>query len=96
MKTYCIIANASFASRSDIQEFLDQEPRVSTWYACLPSCVFATSEMSAQELAKAMESHFGNGTGQRFLVMAVSRNRQGRLPKDLWQLFRDPSHVNDQ
>jgi hypothetical protein len=93
MKVYLINSSPKFAARSRLQRFLDEHPRVSYWYACLPNAVFAVTDLSAHDLAKALERQFGVGPGHRFLVSEVSGNRQGRLPKDLWDILRDPSRV---
>ena len=93
MKVYLVISSVKFAARPRLQRFLDEHPRVAYWYACLPNAVFAVTDLSAHDLAKALEATFGVGPGHRFLVTEVSSNRQGRLPKDLWDILRDPSRA---
>lgn len=93
MKAYAIITSPRFASRPALQTFLDRHPRVAYWYACFPGVVFAFTEMTAHDLAKELEARFGTGAGRRFLVTEVSPNRQGRLPKDLWDRLRNPAQT---
>ena len=78
---------------TDIEQLLDAHARVSHWYACLPNAIFVFTEMSAHELAKDLQNRFHTGAGRRFLVTELSANRQGRLPKELWDLLRDPSRI---
>ena len=96
MKAYAVISSGRFASRPALQAFLNQHERVAYWYACLPSCVFAFTDMSAHDLAKDLEARFGLGPGRRFLVTELSTNRQGRLPRELWEMLRDPSKVQSE
>lgn len=89
-KSYLIIFDSAFAIRKQVQDFLDAIPEVSFWHATLPNCVFFTSSLDAGALCKRFEGQFDISKGQRFMVMEVSSNRQGRLPPQSWHLFRNP------
>lgn len=92
MKAFLIAFNSRFATREQVQDYLNSEEDVSYWYACLPHCVFCTSSLSAQDLAKRIESHVGSLNGKRFIVLEVGVDRQGRLPKKAWHMFRHPDN----
>lgn len=87
---YLVTFDSQFASRKDVQEFLNTVPEVTYWYACLPHCVFFTSTLNAATLAKKFEERFDISKGQEFLVTEVHTDRQGRLPKAAWHLIRNP------
>ena len=87
MKSYIIVLGI-LVNRKRVQQFLTALPEVSYWYACLPSCIFTTSSLTAQDLAKRLGAHFGNRFN--FLIMEASKNRQGRLPKKAWHLLQNP------
>jgi len=89
---YLIVFNQKFASREQVQAALSQIQEVTYWYACLPYCVFATSTLTADALAKALETKFNISQGERFLVTEIAKDRQGRLPKAAWHLFRNPEN----
>lgn len=89
MKAYVIILGGGFALRKPVQDFLSQLEEVGFWYACFSRCIFATSSLTASELAKRLDQQF---PGRRFLVMEAHSNRQGRLPKQAWHLLRNPGN----
>jgi hypothetical protein len=85
-----IITSSDFASRAEIQSALDEDASILHWYSCLPSTVICTTESTAGDLAKRLEQRFGAGAGKRFLVMEITGDRQGRLPRKAWHLMRHP------
>ena len=87
MMAYIIITSSAFATRKEIQDYLDSIKEVQYWYACLPDCVFCTSSLMADELAQKLRARFGR---ERFLVMECNDNRQGWLPRAAWHLMRHP------
>jgi hypothetical protein len=89
---YLIIFDEAFASRKEVTDFLNSiEDEVPYWYACFPNCVFFTSTMSANELAERFWAKFDVEKGQKFLICEVPDDRQGRLPKEAWKMFGEPS-----
>jgi hypothetical protein len=88
MKAYLIILG-SFLDRKLVQVFLNTVEEIPFWYSCLPRCIFATSSLSASELAMRIRSRFPKG---RFLVMEAHGNRQGILPRSAWNMMRDPNN----
>lgn|SRR3989344_1037006 len=95
IKTYLMAFEAAFASRQEVIDFLDTVPEIPFWYACLPSCVFFTSTLDAGTLAKRLESRFQIGSGQKFIVMEVGTDRQGRLPSQAWHMLRYPDNPRE-
>lgn len=88
---YLLVFEPAFATRQDVQDFLDTLPEVSFWHSCLPNCVFLTARISAGELAKRLESKFDITQNQKFLVVEVHTDRQGRLTPQAWRVFNNPS-----
>lgn len=93
MKAYSVVFNGRFASRAALQAFLDQRSEIPYWYSCLPNCTFVFTDLSAHEVAKLLDDEFGTGKGMLFLVSEVGRNRQGRLPRKLWEVLRNPAQA---
>jgi hypothetical protein len=89
-QAYVLVFGRTLGTRQQVQEVLTAIPGVTYWYACLPYCIFVTSTLDAGTLAKRLEERLGVSQGQRFLVARVSADRQGRLPKAAWHLFRNP------
>lgn len=87
---YIILFNDELGTRKAVQDFLDNEPQVTYWLSCMPNCVFFTSSLTADQMAKKVRSKFGTGNGQRFLVVEAHKDRQGWLPKKAWHMFRNP------
>ena len=87
---YLIVFNDALGSRDDVQDFLDTVPEVTYWYSCMPNCVFFTSTFTAGNIADKVLEKFGKGSGQRFLVVEVHKDRQGWLPKKVWHIFQNP------
>jgi hypothetical protein len=96
MNALLIATSNPFATRQQIQEYLNTVPEITYWYACLPQCIFCTSSLTAAELAKRLETHFGHAKGRRFLVVRVTKDCQGRLPTQAWQMFADPDNPRQQ
>ena len=89
-KSYIVVFTASYASRQQVQDFLDTIHEVTYWYACLPYCVFFTSTLSAEVLSQRFNAHFGTTKGN-YIIMEASSNRQGWLMKNAWHLLGNPS-----
>ena len=89
---YIITFNDHLGTRSDVQNALDSMEEVTYWYACMPHCVFFTSTVSAEYIAKRIRERFGTSSGQRFLVAEIHEDRQGWLPNQAWHLFRHPDN----
>jgi hypothetical protein len=89
MTAYLIILGATFPGRKPVQDFLDQIQEVGYWYGCLPRCIFATSSLTANQLAQKIGAQF---PGRRFLVIEAHTNRQGILPRRAWHLLRNPDN----
>lgn len=87
---YMIVFDEKFATRQQVQDFLDTIDQVTYWYACLPYCVFFTATITAQSLAQRFEEKFNPVSGQKFLICEVHQDRQGRLPRKAWHVFNNP------
>jgi len=92
MNTLLILTSDAFATRQQIQDYLNTLPEVEYWYACLPHCVFCTSTLTPARLSKKLEQHFGHTKGRRFLVMCMHPDCQGRLPAEAWHLMSHPEN----
>ena len=62
---------------------------ITSYYSCLAHCAFCTSDHTAHEIAKSIERRVGAVAGTRFLVIGVTDEMQGRLPKRAWEFLRE-------
>lgn len=88
-KAYIVVFTASYASRQQVQDFLDTIKEVTYWYASLPYCVFFTSTLTADQLADKFNAHFGTVNGNYF-IMEANPNRQGWMTRNAWHLLNNP------
>lgn len=89
-KTYLVAINSKLGTRKELTDFLSAVPEVTYWYACLPYCVFVTSESSANELFAKIDQQFKARVGRRIIITEVGVDRQGWLPKEAWRVLKNP------
>jgi hypothetical protein len=94
MKGYVLLFSQSLATREELQAFLDHQPENGYWYSPLRNCIFFTSTLSALELRKRIDANFGVAN-HFFLILEPSRNADGRLPWEAWNVLFLPDDVND-
>ena len=46
-KAYLIVFSNELGTRQQMQNYLDAIDSIHFWYACLPYCIFCTSDLSA-------------------------------------------------
>ena len=92
MSTWCYLVtmNQAAGTRQQLIDFLDSIPEVTFWHTCLPSVVFCTSTLTAQELFEKIAARFGKDGGKRYLVLDTATDRQGWLPKQTWHMMTEP------
>lgn len=95
-KNYLIVWNISFAARKTVTNVLSSDPDVVYWYACFSNCVFCTASVDAHLIAKRLEKKIGTRRNDRFLVIEVTNNMQGRLPAKAWHMLNNPDNPKSQ
>lgn len=83
-RTYLVVFSGKY-SRQEVADYLDEHPKVRTWFFDLPSSVFVVADLSAKELSGVIQKKFGK---HRHFVTRVSSDRWGRLPTKHWRLFK--------
>lgn len=86
-KAYVLIYSEATGGREAIRNWADQEASVLHWRYDMPNSFYLISEASAADLSASLTSFIGKKG--RHLIMEVSDNRQGILPKDTWYLLRN-------
>ena len=82
-KLYLIILSAVL-DREAVIDHLSSLPDTSGWFYNMPNTFFIKSSLSAEDLSDAIINKFSK---TRHFITEVSKNRQGILPKDHWELF---------
>lgn len=85
MWTYLLVFDADFGDRR-VQRFLDKHPQVYDWVSCLPYSYFLVSDLAASELTAEFQK-LGDG---RFIFIDTESDRNGRLPKSVWRMMKNP------
>lgn len=91
-RAYIVVFASSYATREQVQACLDSINEVTFWYACLPQCVFFTSNLSAVELSSRFDAYFRSQNRRIYCIIEINQNRQGWLPRDAWYLMANPSN----
>jgi hypothetical protein len=86
---YLLVFNSRMGTRGDVTSFLDADPNVTYWYACLPSSVFLISTDTAGVISERLREHFGDKRGYRFFITEVSSDRNGWVPKQVWHMLKN-------
>lgn len=77
-------------SMEAVKVWANQSSIILTWRYDLPNTFYLISDNTAAEISQDYIVKFGkNG---RHLVIEVSTNRQGLLPKETWYLLREKRH----
>jgi hypothetical protein len=86
-KIYILIHSNSVGSREQIKTWVNQCAYVTTWRCDLPHAFYLVSEFTAGDISKDFIGYFGKRG--RHLIVEITENRQGLLPKETWHLFRN-------
>lgn len=85
-KAYVFLYSDGTGGREAIRAWVNQDSDVLHWRYDMPHSFYIISEKTAAELSESFLNF--NGRKGRFLIVEVSDNRQGILPKDTWHLLR--------
>jgi hypothetical protein len=88
---YAISFDDREISRNDLIEEIDEMPEIGNWYTCMPTVVFVVASISASELSKKLREKIDI---ERFLVLDVDTDRNGRLTKAAWKFMNDAKPYN--
>lgn len=89
-KPFLILFNDHFATRAEVQSFLDQIPEINFWYGTMPNSVFVTGSLTAKQISTKLLEHFPTNSGRYLFVTEISADREGWMPKQLWHMLRAP------
>lgn len=64
---------------------------LNSWRYDMPNSFYICSQSTAQELTDIFLLHLQNAINYRFLIIEISENRQGFLPKDTWNFIKNNS-----
>ena len=85
-RAYLFIYSDGVGGREAIRAWANKEPSVLHWRYDMPHAFYIISEESAAALSDSFITW--NGKTGRFLIVEVSDNRQGLLPRATWYLLR--------
>ena len=85
-RAYLFIYNDDVGSREQIRDYLDELPEVLNWRYDMPYAFYVVSHCSAREIAEKVHEFAHDG---RFLIVEVTENKQGWLPRRTWALLND-------
>ena len=91
-QAYLFIYSRAVGGREAVRAWANQEPAVIHWRYDMPHSFYIISEESAASLSESFIAR--NGRKGRFLIVEVSDNRQGRLPKETWHLLRNKRQMS--
>jgi len=86
MKIYLISYDASFGDSQSVIALLKTVDSIRDLRACMENSCFVKSTELAKELSAKIIKLFPNC---RFFITEISSNRQGWLPKDVWEFVKD-------
>lgn len=92
MKSYLFVFNKEQATRRFITSRLDSLDEVVNWMAFFPNAVSIVSDVDAAELSRVIRRAIPN---VQFIVVALEKgNKNGWLPKSIWEFVNHPSRVD--
>lgn len=91
-RSYLFVYSDDVGPRDDVRDFLDSVPEILNWRYDLPNSFYLVSEKSANELAQKVRE-FTKDSG-RFIILEITKNKQGWLPKSTWTMINRKSLPN--
>lgn len=89
-KSYIFVYNDTVGTRDAVQAALDKMRTIITWRYDMPNVFYIVSEGQANDLAREFESVHGDRG--RYIFVEYSRNAQGRLTNESWDLLNTTYH----
>ena len=83
---YLLVYSNSFGDREELSKFFSACSYIDHWRYDLPNSFYLVSDESAFELGKRFKQQFPNA---RYLLVEITNNRQGWLPKDTWNFIHN-------
>ena len=87
MKTYLLVYANSLGDREFVKQVLDSIPSIKNWRCDMPNSFYIWSNSIAPDIVTSIAEKVGNATSKRFLVVEITSNKQGYLPKDTWSFI---------
>lgn len=85
-RAYLFIYNDDVGTREEIRDYFNELPEVLNWRYDIPHAFYIVSRCSAREIAEKIREFTHDG---RFLVVEVTKNKQGWLPRRTWRFLND-------
>lgn len=86
---YLFIYNDAVGNREYVKSIIESISEINAWRYDMPNCFYLSSDYSAQELTDTILGRIGKSPNRRLLILEITENRQGYLPKATWQFLRD-------
>jgi hypothetical protein len=89
MWAYLFVFHEGFFGDADaIYRLIYSHPYIQNWYRWAPNSYLLVSNMTATTLTEEIQAHF---PGRKFVIVdTAGTDRNGRLPKEVWDLMRRP------
>jgi hypothetical protein len=91
--TYLLVYNHDFAGPLKIVRLVESIPEIVNWVKCLPNSIFIVSSLPATELTNLLIE--ATGKKGRFLILDTATDRNGVLPRAIWDLMKTPKGTDE-
>jgi len=81
---YLLVYSNSFGDRDELSAYFSSCSYIEHWRYDLPNSFYLVSEETAFELGERFKQQFPKA---RYLLVEITDNRQGWLPKDTWDFI---------
>lgn len=88
---YALLYNNNFGDREFVKKMIQSIDKITAWRYDMPNSFYICSQSTAQELTDIFLLYLQNAINYRFLIIEISENRQGFLPKDTWNFIKNNS-----
>lgn len=90
---YVFVYDEKFGTREEIKNFLDSRPEVLNWYYCMSNSFFLVSNKTATTLQQLISGI--NKNNAYFIILDAKTDKNGWLPRKIWEFLNTPKGVNE-
>jgi hypothetical protein len=87
---YLLVFSDDVGTTKDVHDFVDSHPSIVNWYRWMPNSFVLVSPLTAKTLSDSFHEKFKG----RFVIMDTDTDRNGWLPKEVWDLMKRPRGVS--